>query len=69
MASLNRQPYSNPDSTLGVTLLYATWERWGNDIEPGLWACILPCVRFARVAHCVVDDYGSLREVPAEVRA
>lgn len=57
--------YTHHDSDLGVVLLAATWQRWGDYIKPGLWACSLPGVRFPQVAHCVVNDFGSLVEVPA----
>lgn len=66
MPTLITQPYGlHHETDFGIALLAAVWQRWGEHIKPGLWACMLPGVRFPRHVHCVVNDYGTLVEVPA----
>lgn len=59
------QPYSSvPD--YGFQLAAIHWYRWNGAAKPGHWSVSFPSFRDGITFHrCVIDDFGTLVEVPA----
>lgn len=59
-------PYCSTVPDFGFQLASITWRRWGGMAQPGKWSVMLPSLAETVSFHpCVVDDFGTLVEVPA----
>jgi hypothetical protein len=65
--SATRRPpayYLGSQTDLGSADRNEVWYRWGGAARPGYWACSVLHMSSLLVASCVVDDFGTLVQVP-----
>jgi hypothetical protein len=58
-------PYYSDKQDLASQKLPAYWYRHGGLAAPGTWYCFLSGLKFGSHHNCVMDDFGTLVEVPA----